>query len=457
MPVITPARINTPPSTFQVEVVNRTKNTALLEWVKAIDPDKDKVAYSVFLEGRKITTDLDSTTYMVQGLTPKTEYAGYVLAYDTQKDSTRSDFTFTTKSPYTTFSKYYPVPASKESVRSSFIIKTFDQGYVITGTTYSRSMDRWIMFATKIDSLGIQQWNIAPEHDIAGGKVAVTETEDRGLILAAKNIVLKLNAQGDVLWEKTLEIKCVINAVTETNDNSLYAVGVIGPDKSASKDIKSQAILVKLDAGGTPLWERRYGTSGYNTVVDVVQSPSGGFMLLCETGTSDNMDFCVMNTDAKGEIRWQRTYGDRRFDFAAQLKATSDGGYVMAGSSWGAYDFSEMRAIKIDAAGNELWNRSFNNGFSFQATAIEVTHDGGYALTGYTKTNSNDTFLVIYKLDSNGSKTWEHWYGRGMGGSFGSDLVQTPDKGYMVAGYSSFDSKKPVWVLKLDPEGNYDD
>ncbi|GAA4431368.1 hypothetical protein GCM10023188_18830 [Pontibacter saemangeumensis] len=453
VPVINPARINAPPSAFQAEVLNRTKNKALLEWTKAIDPDKDKVAYSVFLEGRKVATDLDSTTYTIQGLTPKTEYKGYVLAYDPQRDSTRSDFTFTTKSPYTTFSKYYPV--SKESARSSSIVETFDQGYVITGTIHSISMGQWMMFATKIDSLGNQQWSTTSEHNTADSDVAVTETEDRGLLLAAKNIVLKLNAHGDILWEKKLQLPGVINAVVEANDNSLYAVGAIG---HKSKDINSQALLMKLDAGGNLLWEKRYGTAEYNNAKDIVASPSEGFMLLCETGTYEDMDFQVMSADAQGEIRWQRTYGDRRYDFPAQLKATLDGGYIMAGSSWGEYNFSEMRAIKIDEAGNEIWNKSFNNGVSFQTKAVAVTDDGGCILTGYMNPTYGDKLFVgLFKLDSSGEKSWGHSYGEGTGGGFGSDLLQTPDRGYMVAASSSYYIDHPIWVLKLDPEGKYDE
>ncbi|GAA4444872.1 hypothetical protein GCM10023188_47390 [Pontibacter saemangeumensis] len=463
-----PKPTNDPPAAFTVEVSDITKSTALISWTEATDPEKDKVTYSVVLDGRELATDLDSASFVAGELAPETRYEGYVLAHDPQKNSARSNFFFTTKSPYTTFSRHYSI--GDDASRTGSLCKTSDDGYVIAGTTYKPGLDQWIMFVMKIDSVGDEQWKVIHELNIAGEKVAVSETMDRGFILAARNFILKTDAKGNVLWKKEILLDCVFSSVIEASDGSIVVIGEIGRKKAISQNVTTQALLLKLDAGGNQLWEKRYGSSKYSMGRDIVQTPSGGFVLLCQTEYSGaekeesersidrDMDFWVISTDPSGNIHWQKTYGDRRYDFAAKLKATKDGGYVIGGSSWGAYDFSDMRVIRIDGSGSALLDKSIDNGFSFQTGSIALTDDGGYALTGYVK-SVYDIFFGIYKLDSGGNKEWEHWYGREWEGSYGVDLLQNPDKGYMVAGYSAagyFDHSQ-VWVLKLDPQGRYEE
>ena len=54
------------------------------------------------------------------------------------------------------------------------------------------------------------------------------------------------------------------------------------------------------------------------------------------------------------EITWSRIFSDGLHREATCVQQTADGGYVLVG--WGAW------LVKMDAAGNEQWERTFGGG-----------------------------------------------------------------------------------------------
>src|SRR5436190_20506889 len=61
------------------------------------------------------------------------------------------------------------------------------------------------------------------------------------------------------------------------------------------------------------------------------------------------------------------------------------------------------------------------------------TTDGGYAMTGYSNSDSTDFNVLLIKLDSNADVQWSMQYG-GTGNDQALQLVQTSDGRYAIAG-----------------------
>lgn len=148
-----------------------------------------------------------------------------------------------------------------------------------------------------------------------------------------------------------------------------------------------------------------------------------------------------------------------------QIINTSDGGYC------GIVDYQDYSIVKYDSGFNVVWNKQYGGSENDYAESIIQTNDGGYMVSGYTKSNDGDiTFnhgdndIWLCKIDASGELSWEKSYGGSMsdGLTRPKSLMQTYDGGYIFIGYtksedgdiSSNHGGNDAWVVKIDANGN---
>ncbi|HUI40179.1 MAG TPA: hypothetical protein VLY86_04570 [Methanothrix sp.] len=159
------------------------------------------------------------------------------------------------------------------------------------------------------------------------------------------------------------------------------------------------------------------------------------------------------------EQEWSRTYGGHYGDGAWSVQVTRDGGYILTGYTSSRGEGSDLWLIKTDSEGNELWNRTFGGSGEDVGTYVALTRDGGYVVTGSTKSyGMGEERLWLLKTDSNGSLQWDRTFGGfvSSSGDGGWAVCETKDGGYIVTGYtkSSGAGGKDLWLLKTDADGN---
>jgi hypothetical protein len=189
-------------------------------------------------------------------------------------------------------------------------------------------------------------------------------------------------------------------------------------------------------------------------------------------------------------IDWQKTLGGNNSDFLYSICPTSDGGFIYGGSSSSPISgdktmncqgngFTDCWIIKTNTLGAIQWQKSIG-GYAGEAyTQIFQTADGGYIMGCSSMSNiSGDktensfgyTDYWIVKLDALGNVVWDKTLG-GSALEYFTSLIQTPDGGYLVGGYSdspmsgnkteNFIGYVPnlattyddYWVVKLDALG----
>lgn len=241
--------------------------------------------------------------------------------------------------------------------------------------------------------------------------------------------------------------------------------------------------VVKLDATGNILWQKSLGGSGIDNAYSIKSTSDGGCVVAGlsfstdgnVTGNHGDFDYWVVKLDATGNIQWQKSIGGPGVDVAYDIQNTSDGGYVVAGLSrsnggnvTGNHGNDDYWIVKLDATGNIQWQKSLGGSSWDGAYAIQTTSDGGYIVAGNSQSNDGnvtgnhggDDYWVV-KLDNSGNIQWQ----KSLGGS-ASDVVssiqQTSDGGYIVAGNSNSTNGDistnlggyDYWVVKLNEIGN---
>jgi hypothetical protein len=205
------------------------------------------------------------------------------------------------------------------------------------------------------------------------------------------------------------------------------------------------------------LWSNHCGGSWQtDSFIDIVQTGDGYAMagITYSYGAGD-MDMWLVKTNASGDMQWYKTYGYSVGEGCYALIQTFDGGYALAGDThnFGAGD-ADFWLLKTDSLGNHLWNKTYGGVNRDIPSDLVQTSDGGYVLAGYTGSfgaGNYDFWLV--KTDASGNRQWDRTYG-GVYGDYAYVLVQTSDGGYAMAGTSYLASGSDMRLIKTDAAGN---
>ena len=222
---------------------------------------------------------------------------------------------------------------------------------------------------------------------------------------------------------------------------------------------KLQLILLCLPLiGFGQNWEKNFGGSGDDFGNFVQQTTDGGYIITGETYSYGNgngySDVYLMKIDGNGVEQWSQTFGGIIDDWGMSIQQTTDGGYIITGytRSFGNGG-DDVYLIKTDDNGVEQWSQTFGGTDYDWGNSIQQTTDGGYIITGGT-TNSivngyNDVYLL--KTDGNGVEQWSQTFG-GTDDDEGKSVQQTTDGGYIISGKTrSFgNGNSNVYLIKTD-------
>lgn len=287
--------------------------------------------------------------------------------------------------------------------------------------------------------------------------------------------------------------------------------------------------VVKLNQQGQVVWEKYYGGINHDFLTSTTSTQEGGFLL---AGTSyspegfqkkgtlkGGTDIWLIKVDENGEEEWQKTLGTPSDEEAKSVVQTTDLGYVIAGNiqnKRGAFGSKDVLLVKLDKTGKLIRQLYLGGKGLEEVEKVIATQDGGALVGIYSRSKSmeegklrienesgldedikeethlttqqssnnrqpsTNTYQIpttyqpkttgnygegdfwVVKLSKEGNVEWEKNYG-----GDGDDHVRTlgtTGGGYIVAGESrsgNSGSKKSsikegtdLWVISLDEQGN---
>ena len=249
----------------------------------------------------------------------------------------------------------------------------------------------------------------------------------------------------------------VFFTVQETGDGGFIAVG--GRD-ATSWDVGGDCWLVKTDKNGNMQWNKTFGGGKTDNGHGVLQTSDGGYIIsaITESYGAGSADAWVIKTDADGNELWNKTYGGSSYDLAEKtIPQTPDDDFLIVGNtlSFGTDGSRDGWLIKIDANGNEKWNKTYGCKDSEHFWEVHITSDGNYVMIGYTENSSThrrDAWVV--KTDSDGVLLWEKKYGPAYQGL---SIHETSDNGYILLAEvkdTVFGGYLNAWMVKIDENGD---
>jgi hypothetical protein len=278
---------------------------------------------------------------------------------------------------------------------ASTVQQTTDGGYIVAGTTRSFGAGDSNIYLLKIDSSGNILWQRTYGGTDFDNAESIQQTTDGGYIILATTYsfefdyfywVLKLNENGSVAWANTyFSYGGEPESIQQTMDGGYIVAGKYGYDYDSHRDI----FVLKLDNSGHVVW--RYGYGGFSAT-SVQQTFYGGFIVV---GSCENAG-CVLKLDSSGNILWQKEFEGGS---VSVMRQTSDGGYIGLGRDYSG----AILLLKLDGSGNITWQKVYEGSYDDWAKFIQQTSDGGYVISGYTKSSGiNNNDLWILKVDENG-------------------------------------------------------
>jgi outer membrane protein assembly factor BamB len=260
--------------------------------------------------------------------------------------------------------------------------------------------------------------------------------------------ILPVNAQVDILWTHVYDDSVAVRAydVHESADGNYLITGSVTLDRTSKEDYR----LIKTDSTGTAIWSRTYGYVGNERPLSAATA-HGGHFIVC--GGSWNSTYTtrvswIVYVDTNGDTVWTRKYPDHNLH---GVESTTDGGFIFTGSL-----DDKLVLFRTDQVGNELWTKKYGHLPSYGYDVMQVA-DGGFIAAGYIDSLSQEAGAVkrawLLRTDSDGDSLWSRRFHSDNSIDYLFFVDETDDGGFVSVGQRTIPSGRSIFAARTDEEG----
>ncbi|EKE03081.1 MAG: hypothetical protein ACD_20C00262G0001 [uncultured bacterium] len=339
----------------------------------------------------------------------------------------------------------------------------------VAGKTYNSYYNMMIL---KLDSDGNIIWNrridstTGQDHDVAYS-IVLDSNENTYIAGYSYNTadvddviaILKLNSDGNVLWNKRLSSDFVQTAYDIVLDHTGSNIYVAGYMFTAGNVDSTDLVVLKVSSAGNVLWQKRYNNTSYANTQDyafnVNIDTTGNIYVTGYTyiGTYTGRDAILLKLNPAGNVIWGKgiNTADDKTDVGECVKIYNGNIYYAIkpsdGSDW------QLGVVKLNLDGNILWGARYGTtGLDYSLWNMAIDNTGSMYLTGYVSNATNDLFLV--KLNSSGVKQWDVTQDHDSKSDHGYGIAAGNDGYVYVVGdiYGGLTSWYDICVLKIQSD-----
>jgi hypothetical protein len=228
--------------------------------------------------------------------------------------------------------------------------------------------------------------------------------------------VLNIDATGNIIWDNTIggSADDYLKTAIPTNDGGYLIAGYsnsgISGNKSTTNIGDFDYWLIKLNADLSVAWEKNYGGAAADLLSDVKQTTDNGFIVVGTSKSPSNIyksempkggnDYWILKLDAAGNIEWDKSYGSSGQDMCNNVIITADSNYLVCGYSYAAAsadktennhsDSSDFWILKLNTAGDIIWQNTIGGTHTDVVNDAVAMPGGGCILAGVSWSNISD-------------------------------------------------------------------
>jgi hypothetical protein len=290
-----------------------------------------------------------------------------------------------------------------------------------------------------------------------GSGWSVTTTVFGGDDVGFKAVVSTWTTNGQPTGQTVLPIpgSVFLQAMVPTPDGGQYLCGSLIPGQGG----EHQALVAKLDAGGTLLWWRSAPEASAQQYLGITTMPDGG-AVACGMADGPNGHLVILGRyTSTGDIQWT---AERLFDLHAEAHALSsdDSGIMLTGRQLNFGGKTDVLFMRYDLAGNFLWNTSWGGGDDDEGRSLLPTPDGNFIMAGSTRSfgpvNAQGVRrknLYLIKIDANGDTLWTRTFGDTVSDREAFVVRSAPNNELFVAGTIGTSGLSDALVLRIGQQG----
>jgi len=265
------------------------------------------------------------------------------------------------------------------------------------------------------------------------------------------DINLEKRGSNDILiWNRTFggEKNDEVRRIIRVSDGGFLVIG-------QTESFGNGAWVIRTDSDGRERWNRTFGKRGTDSFNAAVELRGGGFAL---AGTSDafstkGQGAWLVRIDAQGTELWNRTFGGDVLDYAQSVAENPRGGLVIAGVTNSESGLlADALLIRTDSAGNLIWKKTFGGSGADEARSVVVTRQEEIIFTGssFSPGLTIDDFWVV-KIDAEGNEIWNRKVA-GKGIERGMSIALSPENGFLVGEAVAADTWE-IHLVNLNNDG----
>jgi outer membrane protein assembly factor BamB len=211
------------------------------------------------------------------------------------------------------------------------------------------------------------------------------------------------------------------------------------------------ALLMKIDPGGTVVWERTWGGPQFEQAWAILPV-ADGYVVFGETDSygAGDRDFFLLNISEDGAARWSHAFGTAQREWPFGMVRLASGDLFLYGLTRSSAGRDCSYAVRVTAEGDVVWE--YSPTCSVEEMILDaVETDGGDIVLALSMEQDGG----LRALDSAGTTLWSQRYQLD-GWQFPSSMVRS-DSGYLLAGFSMDQStatpQADIWLAEADGTG----
>jgi len=318
------------------------------------------------------------------------------------------------------------------------------------GTSQDVGTNAWIM---SLNSGLLDNANyIIPSND--GNYIVAGNTQFTNNISSI--FAAKVSPNGTLLWYNRYRVQEIdtVNQIKQTSSGGYVLVG-----STISASGASDALMLMLDLTGAPLWHSKYGGTSSDSFTTVIPLINGDLVAVGATSSfgSGFSDIWAVRTDSSGTVLWQKAFGGNGTEFARDAIQISDDAIVIVGETQsfasGLFNQIDGWALQINAAGEILWQRVVDFGNIESIFAVDRKSDDTLLLAG-TSTGLLGSDGIIIEMNDQGIVTRAQQIDQGFSDDL-FDITALPNGDYVAVGTTASLSTSfgDGWILRFDANG----